>query len=225
MAEMKRLRIAIPGQETVSALLEEPEGDETVAAATLAHGAGAGMEHPFLQKLSSALVARKLAILRFQFPYWERGGKRTDPPKIAVATIAAALETLGKHVPGLPLFASGKSFGARMSTTASAQGAIPEARGIVCYGFPLHQAGEPGLSRAEHLRKLGVPLLLLQGTRDALASFELISKVAGALPQAKLVRVEGADHGFAVLKRSGRSADEVIEQLASETLAFVSAQL
>src|SRR5579859_5315266 len=138
---------------SVSAILELPKS-KPEAALTLAHGAGAGMNYGFLTKISSLLAGRGVGVLRFQFPYMEEGRRMPDGPRIAAETVAAAVKTLAKETPGVPLFAAGKSFGCRMSTTACAEGAIPEVRGIICYGFPLHPPGKPGTERAAHLLKV-----------------------------------------------------------------------
>lgn len=206
---------------TVSGLLDMPSSTTVRAAVTLAHGAGAGMQHAFMADLAAALAARGFAVLRFQFPYMEAGSKRPDSPAIAAAAVASAVAALRKRVRDVPIFAAGKSFGARMTTTAAARGLLPDLAGILCYGFPLHPAGKPGITRAEHLSDVPVPMLFLQGTRDALADLGLIEKVCAKLPRATLKIVEGADHGFAVLKRSGRTPGDVRDELATESESFM----
>lgn len=203
----------------VSGILDLP--NKVVAGLTLAHGAGAGMRHEFMAQLTSSLTAVGFAVLRFQFPYMEAGKKRTDHASVATAVVADAVSELKKRVPGVPIFASGKSFGARMTTTAAAEKLLGGVEGIICYGFPLHSAGEPDVKRATHLAKVPIPMLFLQGTRDNLADLKLMRLVCRKLPLAKLHVVEGADHGFAVLKRSGRTSKEVFEELARESLRFV----
>lgn len=203
---------------SVSGILMRPA--EARALLVLAHGAGAGMDHSFMNDLATGLGEVGIATLRFQFPYWEDGAKRPDSPKIATATVAAAIQWALENAADLPLFAGGKSFGGRMTTTAASLGMIEPAKGIVCYGFPLHQARKPSVDRAAHLKDVKVPILFLQGTRDALAEMPLISKVTQDLPLAKMHVVQGADHGFAVLKSSGRSHEDVIQELARETLTF-----
>lgn len=178
------------------------------------------MHHAFLRDLSTALVARGFAVLRFQFPYMEAGKKRPDSPKVACATVAAAVAALRKRVPDLPLFGAGKSFGSRMTTTAASEGLLEDLSGIICFGFPLHPAGQPGIKRAEHLKQVAVKMLFLQGTRDDLADLKLMRGVCKKRPRAKLHIVEGADHGFAVLKRSGRTPADVLEELANEAAGF-----
>lgn len=204
---------------SVSGLLVRP-GDAK-ALLVLAHGAGAGMNHPFMNDLATNLADENVATLRFQFPSMEDGGKRPDNVKLATAAIAATVQWAQKEVPDLPLFAGGKSFGGRMTTTAAALGMIPGVRGIVCFGFPLHQAGKPSIERARLLTDVEVPMLWLQGTRDALAGLPLMIEVASGVPRAKMHVIEGADHGFAVLKSNGRNASDVIRELARETRTFL----
>jgi predicted alpha/beta-hydrolase family hydrolase len=181
----------------------------------LAHGAGAGMRHPFLGGLAQALAARQVATLRFQFPYMERGGRRPDAPAAAQAAVRAALETARSTVPDLPLFAGGKSYGGRMTSEAAARGALPEARGIVFVGFPLHAAGRPGEGRAAHLDRVSLPLLFVQGTRDALADLSLIRNLCAHLgDRATLHVVQDGDHSFGVPKRSGRTERDVLAEIA-----------
>ncbi|HYX34529.1 MAG TPA: alpha/beta family hydrolase [Oligoflexus sp.] len=203
---------------SVSGILVRPA--DAKALLVLAHGAGAGMNHSFMSDLTASLSTEGVGTLRFQFPYMEDGGKRPDSPKLATATIVAAVQWALNEMSDLPLFAGGKSFGGRMTTTAAALGMIPAVKGIVCFGFPLHQAKEPSIDRAAHLKDVEVPILLLQGTRDALADLPLMTKVARAHPLAKMHVVEGADHSFAVLKRSGRTTADVITELSRETGAF-----
>lgn len=203
---------------SVSGILDRPADARLLL--VLAHGAGAGMDHPFMSDLAAALCNEGVATLRFQFPYMEDGAKRPDSPKLATATIAAAVQWALNQVPDLSVFVGGKSFGGRMSTTAAALGMIPEVKGIVCYGFPLHQARKPSVDRATHLKDVKVPILFLQGTRDSMADLPLMTKVTRAHPLATMHIIEGADHSFAVLKSSGRTSLDVIKELARETHAF-----
>jgi hypothetical protein len=185
----------------------------------LGHGAGAGMRHPFMDRAADALAARGLATLRYQFPYMEAGRRRPDPHPILVATVRAAVARAAGE--GLPLLAGGKSMGGRMTSRAAAEEALPGVRGLVFLGFPLHPAGRPGTERAEHLSGVDVPMLFLQGTRDRLADLDLLQPVCRELgSRATLHVVEGADHSFGVLVRSGRSADEVMAELADAVAAW-----
>ena len=172
-----------------------------------------------MSRLAQALAEAGFAVLRFQFPYMEAESRRPDSPAVATSTVAAAVAALRARVPA-PLFAAGKSFGARMSTTACAEGQLPGLAGILCYGFPLHPAKQPSIKRAAHLAQVAVPTLYLQGTRDDLADLPLMQKVCADLPRATLYVVEAADHGFGVLKRSGRTEDEVLKELVAESVRF-----
>lgn len=181
----------------------------------LAHGAGAGIRHRFMDAITDALAGRGIATLRYQFPYMEAGGRRPDPPPVLEATVRAAVAATAEIAPGLPLVAGGKSLGGRMTSGAAARRPLPGVAGLAFLGFPLHPPKRPGESRAEHLREVDLPMLFLQGTRDALAELDLITAVCLRLgPRATLHVIEGGDHSFAVLKRSGRSEAEVMEELA-----------
>lgn len=196
----------------ISGLLDEP--NDAHACYVFAHGAGAGMNHAFMAAIASGLTGRGVATLRFQFPYMEQGSKLPDIPKVAQAAIRAAVAEAARRLPGLALFAGGKSFGGRMTSQAQAADPLPGVRGLVFVGFPLHPAGKPSIERAEHLHAVQVPMLFLQGTRDALAELALIRQTTGALGQrATLHAVEGADHAFHVLARSGRSDEQVRREL------------
>jgi predicted alpha/beta-hydrolase family hydrolase len=199
---------------TVSGILQRP--DNAWALYVLAHGAGAGMRHRFLQEAADVLATQGIATLRYQFPYLEAGGKRPDPPPVLEATVRAAVARGAALAPGLPLVAGGKSMGGRMTSNAAARGPLEGVAGLVFLGFPLHPAGQPAVTRAEHLDRVEIPMLFLQGTRDTLADLPLIGSVATRLgSRATLHVVEGADHSFAVLKRSGRTAGEVFQELAA----------
>jgi len=189
----------------------------------LAHGAGAGMRHPFLQHVAEALAAEGLATLRYQFPYMDAGGRRPDPPAVAEAAVCVAVGKARALAPDLPLFAGGKSFGGRMTSSAQAHAPLEGVRGLVFFGFPLHPAGRPATARAAHLERILVPMLFLQGTRDALAVLDLMRPVCDHLGgRATLHVVDGADHSFAVLKRSGRTNAEVLRELAATVSAWTS---
>jgi len=198
----------------VSALLLRPAGARRLL--VLGHGAGAGMRHAFLEAVAEHLAAEGVATFRYQFPYRERGGGRPDPPAVLEATVRAAVAAATAAAPGLPLLAGGKSLGGRMTSRAAAREPLPGVAGLVFVGFPLHPAGKPGTERAAHLADVTVPMLFLQGTRDKLADLALLRPVlAGLADRATLHVVEGADHGFAVLKRSGRTQVDVLKELAS----------
>lgn len=208
------LQIDVNPHDAVSALLRVPE--ETSAALVLAHGAGAGMEHPFLQALAVELAARTVATLRFQFPYMERRSKRPDPAAIAQAAVRAAVEEAACRLPGVPLFAGGKSFGGRMTSQAQAENALPGVLGLVFVGFPLHPAGKPSIRRAAHLAAVQVPMLFLQGNRDALADPALLKQALAPLGRrATLELFDDADHAFHVRKRSGSTDGDVLRALVS----------
>ena len=178
----------------------------------LAHGAGAGMRHPFLEALAEALAAQRVATLRYEFPYMAEGKRRIDPPPVLHARVREAVEAAALE--GLPLFAGGKSMGGRMTSQAQALEALAGVRGLAFVGFPLHPAGQPGTQRAAHLSGVRLPMLFLQGTRDELADLALLRPVVEGLPQATLHLVEDADHSFHVRKKSGRSDSEVLDELS-----------
>ena len=191
----------------------------------LAHGAGAGMDHPFLRAVAEGLAARDVAALRFEFPYMAEGRKRVDPPAVAHAAVRDAVAEASRRWPGLPLFAGGKSFGGRMTSQAQAAAPLPHVRGLAFLGFPLHPAGKPSIERARHLEAVSLPMLFLQGTRDALAEPALIEKVVAAIgPRATLHAIEGADHAFHVLKRSGRDDEAVRSELLDALAAWMHAR-
>lgn len=161
-----------------------------------AHGAGAGMNHPFMADLSRAMAARGMGTLRYNFPYMERGNKRPDPPAIAEKAVKSAITKARKLFPDLPILAGGKSFGGRMTSQALAKEMDLPVKGIIFVGFPLHPAGNPSTERALHLQEIAQPMLFLQGTRDALANITLIESVCKGLPRASLHKFDGADHSF-----------------------------
>ncbi|MGN6248512.1 MAG: alpha/beta hydrolase family protein [Ginsengibacter sp.] len=182
---------------------------------SLAHGAGAGMNHPFMESLANALEERDIATLRFNFPFTEQNKKRPDNPKVAQRTIEAAIAKANEFSATLPVFIGGKSFGGRMSSQFLAANPESNVKGIIFYGFPLHAAGKPSVDRADHLKDVKVPMLFLQGSRDALAKYDLIESVCSDLKKAKLVKIEGADHSF----KAGKT--NTIEILADATNAWV----
>ena len=204
---------------SVSALLLKPE--DATALLVLSHGAGAGMDHIFLETLAQKLAIQKVATLRFNFAYMEKGGG-PDRPKKAHPAIKAAVKKALNYAEGLTLLAGGKSFGGRMTSQVAALNELKDVRGIVYFGFPLHAPGKQGIERAAHLSDIKVPQLFLQGTRDPFAKIDLITEVCQDLENASLVKVEGGDHSFKTLKRSGITQEEVMEKLADETAKFAS---
>ena len=217
-----KVRIPLEGG-SVSGLLDRPA--EAQVGLVLAHGAGAGMDHPFMVAMASGLAQRGVATLRFQFPFMERESRKPDTPQMAQAAVRAAVEQAAVHLPGVPLFAGGKSFGGRMSSQAQALKPLPGVLGLVFVGFPLHPAGKPSAARAKHLADVHLPMLFLQGTRDALADLDLIGQVCTTLAnRAELHILEGADHGFHVLKRSGRRDDELMAELLDALAVWMKSQ-
>ena len=178
----------------VSAELITP--DKPICVMTFAHGAGAGMTHEFMVTLSKLLAEKDIATLRFNFPFKENKKARPDSPAVAHKTIEAAMNKVQELFPSLPVFVSGKSFGGRMSSQYLATQTAADVKGIIFFGFPLHQIGKPSIERAEHLKSVVVPMLFLQGTRDELASHDLIEKVCASLRLATLITIEGANHAF-----------------------------
>ncbi len=211
----RAVRFSAGGGELLASLLRPAQARFLVV---LAHGAGAGMRHPFMEGLAEELTRAGLATFRYQFPYMERGQRRPDPQPVLLETVVAAVAAAGRSEPELSLVAGGKSMGGRMTSLAAARAPLAGVRGLVFYGFPLHTAGRPSVSRAAHLGEVTVPMLFLQGTRDALADPELIrSTCAGLGNRAELLFWECADHGFAVPKRSGKTAADVLRELAEAT--------
>jgi len=218
MTRPQAVSITVEGARRVSGLLQVPR--EARVCYVLAHGAGAGMSHPFLATAANGLAQRGIATLRYQFPYMEAGSKRPDAPKLAQATVRAAVAEGARLVPELALIAGGKSFGGRMTSQAQAELPLPGIRGLVFLGFPLHSPGRPSDERANHLFEVKIPMLFLQGTRDALADTELLKALTQQLgTRATLKLFQEADHSFHVPARSGRKdADvrgEMLDALAS----------
>ncbi|HLX17648.1 MAG TPA: alpha/beta family hydrolase [Bradyrhizobium sp.] len=217
----QRLRVETGKAGSVSALLMRPAPAR--ACFVFAHGAGAGMTHSFMEAFAAGLCERGIATLRYQFPYMEKGSKRPDPPALAQATVRAAVAEAARCCPGLPLIAGGKSFGGRMTSQAQASSPLEGVRGLAFAGFPLHPAGKPSSERAKHLADVHVPMLFLQGTRDTLAEVALIEPVVKALgPAATLHLVDGADHSFHVLARSGRNDREVLAEIIDAFADWIS---
>jgi predicted alpha/beta-hydrolase family hydrolase len=218
----QRLVIQVHDGQSVSALSLVPE--QPAACLVLAHGAGAGMTHPSMAGIAIGLHHRGVATLRYQFPYMENGSRRPDRPTVAQQTVRAAVAEAGRHLPGCPLFAGGKSFGGRMTSLAQAASALPGVRGLVFFGFPLHPAGKPSMDRAAHLAAVDIPLLFLQGTRDALADQGLITELVAALgDRARLFELPDADHSFHVRARSGQTDTAVRGAMLDATAHWIAA--
>jgi hypothetical protein len=201
-------------------LLEAPAGAR--ACYVLAHGAGAGMNHPFMSAVAKGLATRGIATLRYQFPYMDKGSKRPDPPKVAHAAVREAVAEAAHRLPGVPLYAGGKSFGGRMTSQAQAIEPLAGVRGLVFLGFPLHAAGKPSDERAAHLADVKVPMLFLQGTRDDLAHLDLLRPVVERLGKsATLETFEEADHSFHVPARTGRKDAEVMADLLDRLARWI----
>jgi len=214
MAQSSEHRFPVPDTGDVSALLLRP--DDARMLYVLAHGAGAGMRHPFLGRMAEALALKGVATLRYQFPYMERKARRPDLPAVATAAVRAAVALAHRLAPELPLIAGGKSFGGRMTSTAQAAEPLPGVRGLVFLGFPLHPPGKPAVTRGEHLDAVRVPMLFLQGDRDEFAEPLLLRQVLRSLgARATLHLVSGGDHSFSVPKKSGRTPEDVFAELAA----------
>lgn len=221
-ASTQSLRIAIDGSASVSALLRVP--DDAWAGYVFAHGAGAGMAHAFMASFANGLADRGIASLRYQFPYMERGSKRPDAPPVAHAAVRAAVAEAALRLAGLPLFAGGKSFGARMTSQAQALLPLPGVLGLVFVGFPLHPAGKPSDERAKHLFEVNCPMLFLQGTRDELAALELLQPLLQRLgDRATLALFDDADHSFHVRARGGRTDAQTLDAMLDAMGAWVRA--
>jgi len=219
MAKLKELRLQVEGGREVSALLNRPANARRILA--LAHGAGAGMSHPFMESLSSKLAEVGIATLRYQFPYMEAQRRVPDAPAVLTATVAAAVRTASGAASGLPLLAGGKSMGGRMTSQAAAEGLLEGVTGLAFFGFPLHPPNRPGTKRADHLAKVTLPMLFLQGTRDAFAGLELLRPILAKLGhRATLHVIDGADHSFHVPKKSGKTDADILAELAETTSSW-----
>jgi predicted alpha/beta-hydrolase family hydrolase len=213
MSITENVRFAAQDAGEVSAIFLWPQNAECVL--VLAHGAGAGMNHPFMTALANDLAAAGIASFRFQFPYMEQRRRVPDRAPVLTATIQAAVHAASEAAPDLPLFAGGKSLGGRMTSLAAAEHSLGDVRGLVFFGFPLHPPNQPGTKRAEHLDEVRLPMLFLQGTRDALADLKLLRPICAKLgAQVTLHVIEGADHSFHVLRSSGKTDEGVLEELA-----------
>ena len=219
MPTNEQLRFVVEGAGQVSALVARPKNARCLL--LLAHGAGAGMSHPFMEKLSDELSAVGVATFRYQFPYMEQRRRVPDAPAVLTRTVAAAVEAAKQASPDLPLLAGGKSMGGRMTSQAAAQHTLDGVRGLVFFGFPLHAPKRPGTKRADHLEKVALPMLFLQGTRDTLADLKLLRPICAKLgPQATLHIIETADHSFHVLKSSQRTDADILRELAETTASW-----
>jgi hypothetical protein len=216
----ERLMISVNASEAVSGLLLVPEHPR--ACIVLAHGAGAGMAHPFMAAVAEGLCERGIATLRYQFPYMEKGGRRPDPPSVAQATVRAAVVEAQRRLPSVTLIAGGKSFGGRMTSQAQAASPLSGVLGLVFLGFPLHPANKPSTIRAEHLHQVMLPMLFVQGTRDALAEISLIRQVTTDLGRrTSLMMIPDADHSFHVPLRTGRTDEGVMAEILEGLAAWI----
>ncbi|MDQ2928034.1 MAG: dienelactone hydrolase family protein [Pseudomonadota bacterium] len=212
------------GEETLTSILLRPE--QARACYVFAHGAGAGMQHVFMAAFANGLAERRIATLRYQFAYMDKGSKRPDPPAVAHAAVRATVAEAGARCGDLPLFAGGKSFGGRMTSQAQALEPLPDVRGLVFVGFPLHPPGKPSLDRAEHLSSVLCPMLFLQGTRDELADLALLNAAIERLGErATLALFDDADHSFHVRASSGRNDAQVLAAMLDATADWVTVHL
>lgn len=208
----KERTLKLPDGSTVSALWQKPKGARAVL--VLAHGAGAGMTHKHMAATADGLEERGIATLRYNFPYMEKGSKRPDNPPVAHAAVRAAAAEAARLAGDLPLFAGGRSFGARMTSQAQALEPLPSVAGLVFFAFPLHPPGKPGIDRADHLASVKIPMLFLQGTKDEFADLALLKSVTSKLgKRARLQLAEHADHSFHAPARTGRKDPEVLAEI------------
>ena len=216
------ITIAISGASPVSGLWQTPA--DPAACLVLAHGAGAGMTHRSMAAIAGGLAERQVATLRYQFPYMEKGGKRVDAPPVAHAAVRAAVAEAGRRAGPTPLFAGGRSFGGRMTSQAQALAPLAGVRGLIFFAFPLHTAGKPSTDRAAHLAQIAIPMLFLQGTKDALAELDLLRPAVAALGAgAALKLIDDADHAFHVPARTGRKDPDVLAELLDAAATWMAA--
>jgi len=219
-ANPQPVTIVVDETQRVSGLLQTPQ--DAYACYVVAHGAGAGIAHPFMTAIARDLAQRGIATLRYQFPYMERGSKRPDTPKVAQATVRAAVAEAVRLVPELALFAGGKSFGGRMTSQAQAAAPLSGVRGLAFLGFPLHPPGTPSDERGAHLFEVRIPMLFLQGTRDEFAELPLLKALVAKLgARATLKLFDDADHSFHVPARTGRKDSGVRAELADSLVAWI----
>jgi predicted alpha/beta-hydrolase family hydrolase len=208
----------------VSGLLLQPSGAR--AFLVFAHGAGAGMRHSFMEEIAIKLADQSVATLRYQFPYMEKHTKRPDSQTVLTDSVRAAVAAAKKHARELPLFAGGKSMGGRMTSLAAAEGLLEGVSGLIFFGFPLHAAGKPGAERGEHLARIPIPMLFLQGSRDALAELKLLKPLCANIgKRAELFVVQGGDHSFHMLKSAHKSDGEVFDELAKKAAGWIEKQV
>ncbi len=220
MVQPTPLTLTLDDATQVSGLLVAPRGAR--ACYVLAHGAGAGMTHPFMSAVADSLAGRGIATLRYQFAYMERGSKRPDAPRLAHAAVRAATEEAARRLPGLALFAGGKSFGGRMTSQAQSALPLPAVRGLIFLGFPLHPPGKPADERGAHLSDVAIPMLFLQGTRDEFATLRLLEPLLQRLgTHATLSTFADADHSFHVPARSGRKDAQVLDEVLDTLAAWI----
>jgi uncharacterized protein len=218
-AEAQQVTLVVNETTRVSGLLERPRRSNICL--VLAHGAGAGMQHPFMQSIATDLAEGGVATLRYQFPYMQRRDKRPDPPPLCHATVRAAVSMAQELMPNALLIAGGKSFGGRMTSQAQALRPLEGVRGLLFLGFPLHQPNKPSAERALHLAKIKISMLFIQGTRDTLAQLDHLQPVIEGLQEhATLKVIEAADHSFHVLKRSGRNDDEARDEMVQQIISW-----
>jgi predicted alpha/beta-hydrolase family hydrolase len=221
-ASPQKLKLQVDNADEVSALLLRPSAAR--ACYIFAHGAGAGMTHPFMEMVAAGICERGLATLRYQFPYMEEGSRRPDAPAVAHAAVRAAVAEAARCCPGLALFAGGKSFGGRMTSQAQAAAPLAGVRGLAFLGFPLHPAGKPSDTRAKHLFDVDIPMLFIQGTRDKLAELPLLEPIVKRLGKsASLHLVQEADHSFHVPARSGRNDRDAMSEVLDALSAWIGA--
>lgn len=213
----QRVKFKVEGHGNVSGILLKPRGAATCY--VFAHGAGAGMTHPFMEAVAHELAARGMATFRYQFPYMEKKSRRPDTPKVAEAAVRAAVQEAVRLAPGMPLIAGGKSFGGRMTSQAQAAAPLPGVRGLAFLGFPLHPAGKPSGARGEHLAAVRVPMLFLQGTRDKLAALSLLRPLCARLG-ATLIEAADADHSFHVPAKTGKKDADVRAEIEDALVAW-----
>jgi len=224
MSTPQSVSIEVDAAHRVSGLLRVPP--DARACYVFAHGAGAGMAHAFMAATAQGLADRGIATLRYQFPYMERGSKRPDTPRLAHATVRAAVAEASRLASGLPLFAGGKSFGGRMTSQAQAESPLPGIAGLAFLGFPLHPAGRPSDERATHLFDVGIPMLFLQGTRDDLAELALLQPLVDRLGARATLRLfQDANHSFHVPARSGRKDAEVMDSVLDALADWIGTML